>query len=100
MQDWGELGPERLTAFWMSIPCVGAQTELEIALRSNESKRCTRNDLADLNALGIAIPACDIVVTEKFWAHCARVRKVDTEFETLVLADLKKRPAILNQNCS
>lgn len=98
MEQWGEMGPDRLLKFWESIPCVSAQIELELALHRDKSKKWTSNDLADLNAMSLAIPYCDFVVTEKYWTHVARTRGLGTRFATSVVNNLSKLDEFLTQH--
>ncbi len=95
VDDWAALGPDRLADFWLSIPSFRVQVALEMALQRNKSKPCTRNDLADLNALSLAIPCCDIVVTEKFWVHVTHSCKLNSEFHTVVFSDLAELASLL-----
>jgi hypothetical protein len=46
------------------------------------------NDLEDLSALSIAIPYCDVVVTEKQWVHLARRAGLDSRLQTVVVANV------------
>ena len=46
------------------------------------------NDLNDVSALAIAVPYCDVVITEKSWASMLTVAKVPERFETTVTRSL------------
>lgn len=47
-----------------------------------------QHDWIDLTALSVALPYCDIVITEKRWAHLGRVSGLDSEFGTRIAAGL------------
>jgi hypothetical protein len=48
------------------------------------------NDINDIWALSMAIPYCDIVVTESMWASIASQAKLDRKYSTLVLSSTEK----------
>lgn len=48
------------------------------------------NDLNDIWALSMAIPYCDIVVTESMWASIARQSKLDKKYDTLILSSTEE----------
>jgi hypothetical protein len=57
--------------------------------QANPQKPWEGNDLNDVIALSIAVPYCDVVVTEKSWASLVNAAKVGKRFDTLVTRDLK-----------
>lgn len=95
LEDWGSGGPERLVEFWKSIPCVHAQMELEVSMHFEKSRNWKKGDLADLNALGMAIPCCDVVVSEKFWIHKAKQAQLHQIFGTKLLTDVCELESLL-----
>jgi hypothetical protein len=40
------------------------------------------NDLHDITALGVAVPYCDAVATEKHWVSLLRRRRLDVQYDT------------------
>lgn len=48
------------------------------------------NDLNDIWALSMAIPYCDIVVTESMWSSITRQSKLDKKYDTLILPSTEK----------
>lgn len=46
------------------------------------------NDLNDITSLSIAIPYCDVVVTENMWAHEANQQNLDSICDTVITSDL------------
>lgn len=55
-----------------------------------------QHDRVDLISLAIAMPYCDIVITEKLWAHLANVSKLSDESGTS-LYPASKMDQVLNR---
>jgi hypothetical protein len=70
---------------------------MELALESYKqvARPVGRNDLTDLLFLAVAIPYCDIVVTERFWADIARRTTLLETYSTVVLTNLAELPDYL-----
>jgi len=49
-----------------------------------------KNDFNDIWFLTLAIPYCDIVVTEKMWTTIARQAKLDTKCNTMILSSVSE----------
>jgi len=49
-----------------------------------------KNDFNDIWFLTLAIPYCDIVVTEKMWTTIARQAKLDTKCNTIILPSISE----------
>lgn len=67
--------------------CKTAYTLHTLSYRRDQhrDKPVAENDLNDISALAMAIPYCDIVVTENFWTNIARHEKLDSIYKTVVL---------------
>lgn len=48
------------------------------------------NDINDIWALSMAIPYCDIVVTESMWVSIARQSKLDKKYDTVILSSTEE----------
>lgn len=70
------------------IPSRWVEMKLRSQRQANPQKPWERNDLNDVIALSIAVPYCDVVVTEKSWASLVNAAKVGKRFDTLVTRDL------------
>jgi hypothetical protein len=92
VDDWGNTGPSRLMKFWESIPSLHVEMELNTQMHRQKSKPWTTHDDRDIGFLSLAIPACDVVVTEGFWVDLARRRKLDVQYKTVLLSDLRDLP--------
>jgi hypothetical protein len=71
------------------IPSRWVEMKLRSQRQANPQKPWEGNDLNDVVALSIAVPYCDVVVTEKSWASLVNAAKVGKRFDTLVTRDLK-----------
>jgi hypothetical protein len=87
--EWGSLGPDQLMEFWSSIPCLHVELELHSQMHNERSKPWRANDIMDIGSLSIAIPACDVVITERFWKRLAEKSNVAKLYQTRLYSDLE-----------
>jgi hypothetical protein len=85
--------PEEGVAFMRSMPSIDVTIELKTAWHRNRDKPWSANDIYDVDALALAIPYCDIVVTEKACHHALIAAGMDRRMHTVVLRDLTALPA-------
>jgi len=52
-------------------------------------RKIDKNDMNDIAALSMAIPYCDIVVTEKMWSSIALQAKLDKLYDTIILPSVR-----------
>ena len=97
MQEWGSLGTERLMEFWSSIPALSIELELHALKHREKSNPWRPNDSLDIGALSLAIPACDVVITERLWVSFIKRRAIDGMYGALVHSDLNEIVAILDE---
>jgi hypothetical protein len=83
------LGPDvrAARALARSMPSVEVATTLKAQDHRNKDKRWESNDIFDIDALSLAVPYCDIVVTDSHRAHVLRATGLDNRMQTVVLAD-------------
>jgi hypothetical protein len=62
---------------------------------AQRQKNWKPNDLHDIAALGVAIPYCDVVATERHWVTLLRQRKIDEGYGTILLASPTELTAYL-----
>lgn len=69
--DLGDVGgePEAFRRFTDSMPSSDVHISLVTAAHRNPQTRWTSNDIFDIDALAVAVPYCDVVVTEKHARH-------------------------------
>jgi hypothetical protein len=84
------LMPEREEArvLVQSMPSSAVSALLKAKQHRNPARPWTSNDVFDVDALSLAVPYCDIVVTEKNRWYDLRMAKVDEQMDTVVLRRL------------
>lgn len=75
-------------AFQRSMPSVEVTTEMKTAKHRNSSTRWDTNTIFDIDAMGLAVPYCDVVMTER--DACSILRKA--EFAERMNTVLLSRP--------
>lgn len=88
-------GKEWVTAFLNDMPCIMTQTALRSHNFKNSDKSWEVNDLRDIDALCVAVPYCDVVVTEKHAIDLLQRDHLDVRFDTVLLRRLADLPASL-----
>jgi len=71
------------------IPSRWVEMKLRHQRQANPQKAWQGNDLNDVTALAIAVPYCDVVVTERSWSSILSAAKVPQRFETTMTASLQ-----------
>jgi hypothetical protein len=89
-------GPEAVKEFLREMPSVAVRYEARRLKHRNPQWAWQQHDHVDLASLSVAVPYCDIVVTERQWAHLFEVSKLDRKFDTRVISRLAQLPQILN----
>jgi len=70
------------------MPSFDVAVSLKTSYHRDPNHRWTTNDLHDIDALGSALPYCDVVVTDKAVAEHARRTGLDDRLQTTVLSNL------------
>lgn len=87
------LNPEQVGGRWRQIveavPSRWVEMKLRHQRQANPQKAWEGNDLNDVTALAIAVPYCDVVVTEKSWSSLLNAAKVGDRFGHLVTPSLQ-----------
>ncbi len=84
-----------IDAFLRSIPSLYVQTKLTFQRFKDISKPIHRNDIKDIAFLSMAIPYCDIVVTENSYRHYASQENLNGEFNTIIESNINNLMNIL-----
>lgn len=79
---------ETTSSFLESIPSFLVRVRLIYEVINAEGRRIDKNDYKDIAFLATAVPYCDVVITERFWAHLIKKNKLDSKFNTIVTSDL------------
>jgi hypothetical protein len=87
--------PEAGVAFMRSMPTTDVAITLKTAWHRNRDKPWSANDIYDVDALALAVPYCDIVVTEKACHHALVSAGVDRRMNAVVLRELTGLTATL-----
>jgi hypothetical protein len=87
--------PEAAMAFVRSMPSTEVSIEIKTAWHRNAHKRWTPNDIHDIDALSLAVPYCDIVVTEKGCHHLLNAARLGQRMHTTILRRLDDLPAAI-----
>ena len=83
--------------FVRAMPSTDVSIELKTSWHRNRDKNWTANDIYDIDAMSLAVPYCDIVVTEKACHHALTVARVGQRMHTAILRDLNQLPNTLEQ---
>lgn len=94
--DFLALGKSKLVSFFESSPTLHVEVELAVERDDFWNKPIEANDMIDISFLSVAIPYCDVVITEKFWTDIAKRRKLDQIYDTVILSDLSAIERVLN----
>ena len=74
---------------WMQkFPCVFTFASLGTMRDMQKQRDIKPNDINDLMALSVAIPYCDVVVTEKFWTNLSKQVSLGSLYDTHVTANI------------
>jgi hypothetical protein len=86
------LGHDGLTAFMLSMPWRGAAMQLRQRRFRELHQKWTPNDLNDIAYVSLGLAYCDVLITERQWVHRMHQAKLDEQYGTLVIADLRELP--------
>lgn len=87
-------GKDWITSFLSDLPSIAVQA----AVRRHVFKRGSNwviNNQRDLDHLSVAVPYCDVVVTDTDAAEALTRAGLDSRLNTIVLADLNDLPGVL-----
>ena len=77
------------------MPSTEVAIELKTAWHRNRDKLWVANDIFDIDALAVAVPYCDIVVTEKACHHALTRAKLGDRMNTALLRSIADLPKTL-----
>lgn len=80
-----------------SMPSCEVMIELKTAMHRNaeRARKWSPNDVVDMDAMSLAVPYCDVVVTEQHAHHVLTAAHLDERMNTTVLRDLTDLPRYL-----
>ena len=83
--------------FVRAMPGTEVSIELKTAWHRNRDKNWTANDIFDIDAMALAVPYCDIVVTEKACHHALTTARLGERMHTALLRNLEELPSVLDR---
>ncbi len=98
MNDIKELGIDKITNFYLSIPSFDIEFQMKMQSFKNKGKDSEENDVFDIGFLSTAICYFDVVVTEKYWTDITRQAKLHIKYNTLIETDLQSLNSINSTN--
>lgn len=87
--DFFDLLGRRITTFFEGISCLNVETILSCERDQDRQKPIAPNDMIDVATLSVAVPHCDFIVTERYWANAIKKHKLDEEYGVAVFSDLR-----------
>ena len=91
-QEFVQMGHQELTEFFTHVPCLDVQMELATERDEHRDRKVQPNDMIDIFALSVAIPYCDIVITERFWVDLATRKGLSKKYGTVMLSRIENLP--------
>lgn len=88
---------ESARAFVRAMPSTEVSIELKTAWHRNRDKPWAANDIYDIDAMSLAVPYCDVVVTEKACHNALTVAHLGERMHTALLRNLEDLPSTLDQ---
>jgi hypothetical protein len=85
-----EGGKKALTELLEDIPTRNVAFQLRLFRHSMAQKKWTRTDLADIGALGVAVPYCHAVVTEAVWVDGLQRKHLDEKYGTKLMRSVSE----------
>jgi hypothetical protein len=91
-----EDNPGSIRSFVRAVPVTNMRYRLRLHRHRDAGYPIEQHDRTDLHALALAVPYCDVVVTEKRWSHAIRAARLDSLYNTKICASLKELAAVLS----
>lgn len=80
---------EEMEKLFQSMPTLYTTWALTFKRDIQTNRKIEKNDLNDIAALSIAIPYCDIIVTENLWTSLSHQAKLDKIYSKIILSSVK-----------
>jgi hypothetical protein len=89
-EDFIHLGINGLTEFFSRVPSLDVDCQLTLYRDRQWSRRVPSNDVNDIANLVVAMPYCNVVVIERFWARAIQETGLQDKYGTSVYTDLSQ----------
>lgn len=71
------------------VPIIDVETKLSIERNKDPKRPIEPNDLIDVSYLSVAIPYCDVIVTERYWYSISKTQlHLDERYEAAIIKSL------------
>jgi hypothetical protein len=87
-EDFRALPDEKIVSLIDLVPCWDIERRLAVQVEQQWDRELQGNDVYDIAALTAAIPYCDVVVTERLWAHLCNACGVATRYDSRVISSI------------
>jgi hypothetical protein len=87
--------PEMTRAAWDAMPSFDVAVTIKTEYHRDPNHTWRTNDIADIDALGSALPYCDVVLTDKAVVANARRTGLAERLGTTILSSLEGLPDVL-----
>jgi hypothetical protein len=71
-----------------NVPPLDVEVALAVQHQQQWDRREKENDFRDVSQLCLAVPSCDVVLTEKYWIDKLKREKMDKKYGTQLLSDI------------
>lgn len=88
-ESFDDFDKQWYTEFLEDIPFIAVQIALINQINKNGSREWKSNDINDMDALGLAVPYCDIVATERFACDVLNRSRIADRFQTVIIPTLE-----------
>jgi hypothetical protein len=85
-------GRDILKEFFQRISSLDVLLSLTAARNKDLVRPIHRNDFKDVLGLSVAMPYCNLVVSENHWGHMAKALKLDEKYDTVLITDARDLP--------
>lgn len=80
----GRTPPESMHTFLTGLPSAFAWATLRYWKHRDLTHPWEQHDWTDISALSVAVPYCDVVVTERRWAHMIKASRLAELYKTQI----------------
>jgi hypothetical protein len=96
LEKFFQLEDEKIISSFENCPTINTEVSLVVSRNEQWDKKIKINDSMDISFLTVAIPYCDIVVTEKFLGTLIRQNNLHEKYSTQIFSDLNELESILS----
>jgi hypothetical protein len=87
---------KKLTQFIASVPNFDVFITLRIERERDKERKVENNDIRDIDWLSVAVPYCNVVVSERYWGGKITAAGLASKYDTVLLTNLPNLPVQLS----